>query len=552
LGAYTVVPLPTNREKQRQILTAPPAPPTTRSCSKKDENKQEERRDDHPSKPAYAITPSETYGLPRNMIPGFHAALGGLCGAFETLRADCGVCNPDSVSSIQCLPFGPFTEAVPPIVSVPQSWRGFRDTTRRPHGGWSSFRPDNTLPELSVLGGPISRNMRSTMTCSSDNCHETSDQQSQSVFVFATQLGFLALALHRMIREDDPDDDLDDIDAALQTLRECCQSMAGSSSRRLTFAESVLTCDALVLLNAMMPMDFTVGEPAILAAFAAAPNAALCNDACTLDDVARVGNLSPEELSSAKRFWDRLDNGNWPQTAELITMVHARASTFDNSVEQLQEAAAIFDNWIQSLWLLHSDDGVNPPGDWSPLHTAKAPEHVNSLHVKMVFVDRPHHADIHRREQRGCVFGMAFHGPNQLFCLLASAFLPNIKVQCFRNEGNICLRSTCNALKAEDPSPKSTSPVSNENDSCAYGSITAKIEQARRQERAWQHNNAFIFSATKHAHFHPKASGLHRGSSEKFAEVQEKLKSGTSIHLTSREQVEGQEKMFAAARMGAL
>jgi hypothetical protein len=541
LGAYTVVPLPTDREKQRQKQTTP----------SEDPNEPQEEDDDDPSKPSYAVTPTETWGLPRNLIPGFHAALGGLCGAFDTLRADCGVCNPDSISSIQCLPFGPFTEAVPPIVSAPQSWRGFRDKSKRPHGGWSSYRPDNTLPELSILGGPISRNMRSTMTCSSDNCHETSDQQSQSVFVFSTQLGFLALALHRTIREDDADDDLDDLDAALQTLRECCQSMAGSSSRRLTFAQAVLTSDALVLFNAMMPLNFTVGEPAILAAFAAAPNAALCHDTRTLDDVARVGNLSPEELSSAKRFCNRLDSGNWSQTAELITMVHARASTFDNSVEQLQEAAATFDAWIQSLWLLHSDDGVNPPGDWSPLCTAAAPEHVNAREVMMVFTSRRLHADIHRREQRGCVFGMAFNAPNQLMSLLTGAFLADASVQVYRNEGNICLRSTCNALKCDDPSPKSTSPVSNENDAESYGSIKAKIEQARRQTNAWKHNNSLIFKVSKHAHFSSVASGLHRGSMDSFLTTKQKLETGKRMRLKSREAVEGSNFFFDAARKKA-
>ena len=62
------------------------------------------------------------------------------------------------------------------------------------------------------------------------------------------------------------------------------------------------------------------------------------------------------------------------------------------------------------------------------------------------------------------------------------------------------LRTACCALKRSDGTaltPKGTSPVYNDSDAQAMGSMDAKERQAHRQIKAWRANNKLILSAAR-------------------------------------------------------
>ena len=516
--------------------------------------RDDERSGGKPSR-FYEATPTETWGMPRYLLPGVHTALRGLSAAFRTLRRISGLSDEsDTVSSIQVLPFSPFTEAVPPV-TVQGAWRGFRDRYR-PHGGWSMHRTDSTLEEASVLSGsPLFASARVKMTQAADNIFETIDANAASVFVLATQIGFVAKLLHALRSgKADEDCDVGDVGEAMDTLRDVCDLVhetgpsgaAGSSATaELTAIEAILAFDALVLLNACAPLEFRVGEKVLLDAYAIAPSAAMRGTASRLRDLP----CEPSAKAKAVRYWAGTKR-IWAETTALVAMLHRHACTFDNSLEDLKRCSATLEAWVRSLWKLHSDDGVGAPASWSPFHRCASPEQITAEHINCVFVDRPGTPNPLRRKQRGAAFGLSNSAPNQILTLLTASFLPNVAVNHARNEGNICLRATCSALKrgecGEVPSLKSTSPVNSENDGEAYGDFSAKEAQARRQHRAWATNNALLFEACKCVSYDEAVSGRHEGSTESFDETSRRLAAWSIDGIVPTEQKVAEEELSLA------
>jgi hypothetical protein len=59
----------------------------------------------------YSSTPPATRGIPHNFIPRVHSALNPYCDFIETTRKITSRDNSDTVDSIMCLPFSPWTQA---------------------------------------------------------------------------------------------------------------------------------------------------------------------------------------------------------------------------------------------------------------------------------------------------------------------------------------------------------------------------------------------------------------------------------------------------------
>jgi len=501
----------------------------------------------------FALAPTEMYGLPRYLIPGLHAALKGLCRAFSTVRRNTNNGDSDTVMSIQVLPFGPFTEAVSPVVNQ-GTWKGFRETNR-PNGGWATHRCDSTLAEASLLGSPLFSNARVKMTQPDDNVFETVDGYAASLFIMASQIGCIAQALHAL---ENGIEAYDGVGEAMATLKRVCGCLHRhddedhASTSTLTPAQATLGFDALVLLNACAPTEFEVGKEVILKAYECGPSYALREGRTSIYELYKIDAcITKKDIADAVQYWSRLSSGIWGETTDLVCMLHSHACTFKNSLEDIKSSSHVLDTWVRSLWKLHSPDGLTPPGPWSPFHGCKSPADVNSGHVNCVFTDRPETPNHLRRKQRGAAFGLSNNAPSQILSLLTAAFLPEVKVNHARNEGNICLRATCSALKrgehGEMPSLKSTSPVNSENDWESFGTFAAKEEQAQRQQKAWDINNRLIFAASKHMTFDPEYSGSTRGSTENYDSLSKSCASVAAIGIVSTEQ----KKAEAEVALGA-
>ena len=470
----------------------------------------------------FEFVPTELWGIPRYMIPGVHTALRGLCAAFKRIRRRTHSDDCDTVMSIQVLPFSPFTEAVSPEVNL-GVWKGFREK-QRPNEGWATYRSDSTLHETSVLSSELfTHSCRVKMTQPDDNVFEKVDSYAASVFVMMTQIGCIAQCLHCARPNGVGLDAYDNVHDAMQTLKSVCDRAHTRGPSSLSTVEAVLAFDALVLLNCCAPTTFKVGERVVLRAYSRGSNEAFLHGCKGIDDLPSESgprHVSTVEKEEAHRYWSKLRDRAWKETTELVCMLHRHACTFKNTKDDLARCAGVFEQWVRGLWKLHSQDGHSPPESWSPMHGCKSPSCVNASHVNCVFTDRSKATEESGGGQRAAVFGLSNNAPNQILSLLTAAFLPGITVNHARNEGNICLRATCSALKRQEngalPSLKATSPVNSENDWEAFGTFAAKEAQAKRQQKAWDVNNELIFRATKRMMFDREFSGSKKGSSDSF------------------------------------
>jgi len=505
----------------------------------------------------FELAPTEMYGLPRYMVPGLHTALKGLCSAFSTVRRMTNQQDSDTVMSIQVLPFSPFTEAVAPVVNQ-GVWKGFREKNR-PNGGWATHRCDSTMAEASLLSSPLFSKARVKMTQPDDNVFETVDAYAASVFIMASQVGCIAQALHAL---ENGIEFYDDVRGSMTTLKRVCAWLhrmddddddgGGDGGGLMTATHATLGFDALVLINACAPIEFEVGKEVILKAYEHGPSNSLRSKRTSIMALYKTdGFIGKDDVDAANKYWGRLSNGIWDETTDLICMLHQRAATFKNSFEEIKASSHVFDTWVRSLWKLHSPDGITPPGPSSPFYGCKSKEDVNSGHVNCVFVDRPDTLNSMRRKQRGAVFGLSNNAPSQIMSLLTAAFLPGVRVQLARNEGNICLRATCSALKrgenGELPSLKSTSPVNSENDWESFGTFSAKEAQALRQQKAWSINNTLIFCASKHMSFNREYSGQFRGSVESHELVSKECAAVANSGITTTEQKHAEAEVALGA-----
>lgn len=503
-------------------------------------------------------------GLPRIMLPGVHAALNGLSAAFELLdrvvaSQQCG----DTRSSIQVLPFSPFTQAVSPVVSAGANGMDFRDNARKSTGkgvadpcpATEHPRPLRTLRQDSILGSELMQSVCVKLVSTrTDNMYETIEPAIASVLVFASQLVEIATKIATEVTGASHED-LKCADCLNHLRREAIafvHSRNGEDREDACFdaCTAVLVVDALVLFNCIFPLRFDVGEPCLLKALERAPNAVLKGQARCLSALAL--EASDADRADLKHFVDRIfddaPGGTWALLCQFLCMVSTHGRTFDNTAAELRVCARCVELLGQAAWLVHSEDGTSPPKKWSPLHCRTAPDKVEGPDLCCVWVDRPTNCQPNRRMQRGAVLGLPNSGPQQVLMLLTGAFLDDVRVQYVRNEGNMCLRMSACALKETEGvrlSAKSTCPVYSDNDDETFGTLEAKEVQAKRQVAAWRANNELIFEvATRFCE--PRVEGKFAGANFTFHNIAETLASWRSAGRISSQQCAGERLMAKA------
>jgi hypothetical protein len=377
-----------------------------------------------------------------------------------------------------------------------------------------------------------------------DNVFETIEPAIAPLLIFASQIGQVAKLIRRLCGERTagvPGAD------ELSTLRR--EALAFLDGRGV--ADPCVAClllDALVLFNCMFPVEFEVGKECILVALEGAHSSFFATPTLSFDYSA-VEN--EEDASAFRRFFGRLfDDGPWPLIVELVCMVSAHGSKFDNSEKDMAKCSNIVASLGKIVWLIHSDDGVSAPGRWSPLHCRAKPEDVISLDLVCVWTDRPKVSASNRRHQRGALVGLPNAGPQQVLMLLTGAFLSNIKVQYARNEGNMCLRMSSCALKDGNEgarlTSKSTSPIYSDNDAETFGTLSAKEAQARRQVAAWRKNNELVFEvATRFDE--PEIGQKFAGSNFSLRATTDILSRWKVAGAMSQEEIEGSMRLRVAA-----
>ena len=307
---------------------------------------------------------------------------------------------------------------------------------------------------------------------------------------------------------------------AMQSLYSVLEEVHLGRARPLPRWKSVLAFDALVLFNVLAPQTFGISEYVVLRAYSIAPGAVAQNDARRLRD---VPGISHQDISEALEYWSRLkrrgDSHCSARTRPSIwfAVCDAAGTTFSNSISDMRRVAGTFEKWVRSIWHLHSPRRRIAPRDVvaAALLQTSVSDDVFGCRGGACG-PRQSSADESQSAARGALFGIDYSSLNQVLCLLNASRLPDVIVNYARNEGSICLRTSCNALKTDTngnkPSMKSTSATYDDNDFEASGDREAREESARRQTEAWRKNNELLFEMTKYSHYKEGYSGSMRGS----------------------------------------
>lgn len=504
------------------------------------------------------VPTAELGGLPRQMIPGVHLALTALEAAFNNLPSS-EACE-DMRKSIQVLPFSPFSQAVPSNVVSESLGMDFRDKARTqsgrgapdPPSSTEHPRPLRTLKKQSILGSEFMQPACIKMvSLNADNVFETIEPAVAPLLVFASQIGEIAKLVAAV-------SGVEPAGVAGAAELSCLRRVATSFFNGGVVGDVCLpglVIDALVLFNAMFPMEFEVGKSCIIASLASAPSAFFARPESSSSFVEmQLDGVTTEEREELIRFQRRLlddsEQGPWNRISDFVCMVCDNGSRFDNSEKDMQQCARITATLGEIVWLLHSDDGVTPPAKWSPLHCRANPKDVCAMDLVCVWTDRPETSAANRKAQRGALIGLPNAGPQQMLMLLTGAFLPGcVKVQYARNEGNMCLRMSSCALKETSSSrltAKSTSPIYSDNDAESFGTLEAKEAQARRQVVAWRANNDLIFEVSTQFDFPRSERARYAGSNFIFKQIRDSLARFEATGRTSTEEVGGAALMKKA------
>lgn len=379
---------------------------------------------------SFCEAPVVARGIPHNLIPGIHSCLDGQLDALDTLRTCSGRTDSSSVDSFLCLPFGPFTQALAPVIeaTADQSMRlCVRDPSLLSVGSGKAYLPDSTPEEEAIVCEPLFR--RPCQASLSDNPFANSYEHIDSFFnvVNGVVLHSRCAALecpfaHGLAR------------TAGMVQRVDAWVVADQGS---TGVESAVLCaDVLLMLNLLYPQTFGIAENVILAAIAKAPH--LVEHGKCLADL----GLPMEDVDRARAFWKgfvRQETGVWKHgpLGELFALLDEHDGSHDVTRAKYAQVRDLLERSVQAAWLVGSPDGKNPPLYPHPASAVSGPSKVKRPCIDPVFV-----ADVRRGiPQRGCLVSVKPHQLRQVCALAMGAKLPDVECQAARNEGQQIIRT---------------------------------------------------------------------------------------------------------------
>ena len=435
----------------------------------------------------YSATPTATRGIPHNFIPGVHSALNHYCDFIETARDISDRRDANTVDSIMCLPFSAYSQALSPDLE-PSSDASLRTCFREEletsvHTGRAHL-VDATPEHWAIVREPLFRRPQQVASgdCPFATCYEEMD-------TFFNASNTLALVAECACKPSMPQ----------ATPTECVSHLAATINQFVNgtggmgWAECSWAADALLLLNCLYPSSAVVGELALLAAFAKAAPALQQRDwkaevpsPCLRDLVEK------DEYDNAVQFWSAFNRGEgcaWTTgIAPLLTLLLTLKGTHKTSPETVTQVRSALETAVRAVWLVHSEDGIKAPADWSPASSATSPSHMARHHIDPVFVGDYDQGIL----QRGAIVGLKGHSYRQVLAEMLGAHLRGVECNVYQNSGGMSLRVSSDPTILQKGgslrTDKSISPTQTEGDEMAYGTRKNKIIGARAQKYAWDGN----------------------------------------------------------------
>ena len=425
-----------------------------------------------------AWRPLETRGVPLACWPGMHAYLDTLQAALKRTRDHLG-CQERTVDSVQVFPVGPFSERPTPRVLDGGDDAARRLSFRNPSDAADgySFVADSTLRELSVTAGvlepPTTRN-------GTENVLNPLSQQLGVFLNMAALVGALSMSLpgrEEMTIVQALDELKNDLLRWHTTEEDALPDVPG------TF---MLAADVSVLLNVLFPLNVDIDGDMIMNAHAIA-----CN-MCMMSEQPLRMLVQRELLEEATAYVLRVLRPEvWGPFCDLVVGVHLLDGRLDPTKSELSAVRESLRAAVQSIWFVHSEDGVSPPTT-GPLSTCQSSKMVNESVVRSVYVDKLGDDGVWSNA-RGALVGSTECGLRSVLALMMACgedWAPDVKV--WRNEGGLCERPSCSSLILENGgatrSSKATSPLGLEGDAAAYGTHEARVRSHARQTRAADKN----------------------------------------------------------------
>lgn len=389
----------------------------------------------------YCEAPVSTRGVPHNLVPGVHRCLDEYLDALETLRDITGRSDAPTVDSLTCLPFGPFSQALPPVIEATADLSMrlcVRDAGLLSVQSGHAYLPDSTPEEQAVVREPLFR--RPCQASVSDNPFATSYEHMDSFFNLASGVVLVA----RCMKLEHVSPLLYEGKSTTQVAAERVDAWVNGEGEGEPLCPA-LCADILLMLSLMYPQTHGIAQDVVLPAWAAAVPA-LQRRMRSARDACYFGQLGlPDDLVLQGRSWwaafMRATNPVWRggPLGELLCALDEHDGSHDVSLERCAQVRGCLERSVQAAWLVASVDGIQPPEDPEhPASEAPSPSKVRRPMIDPVFV-----GDKKRGvKQRGCLVGVKPHQLRQVCALAMGAHLPDAECQVARNEG-VPHNSTC-------------------------------------------------------------------------------------------------------------
>lgn len=393
----------------------------------------------------YCESPVSTRGIPHNLTPGIHACLNEYVEALETLRKHTGRTDAPTVDSLTCLAFGPWSQALAPIVEATADL-SMRLCVRDPSilstgQSGAAYLPDSTTEEEAIVCEPLFR--RPHQASVSDNPFCTSYEHMDSFFnlanavVLMCRIGVLEVPI---CTNDMGNTAAGPTDAMVARI----DAWVLGSTDGTRVQNAAVCADILLMLSVMYPQKHGIAEDIVLPAWAEAVPAlhhkleeqrlqgAQCPAGALFGDL----GLNEALVAQGRAWWSaftRSASGVWRHGAlgELLRLLDDHNGSHDVSRAKYAEVRDVLKRSVEAAWLVASPDGVARPPKEHPAHDVGGTEHVKRPTVDPVFV-----GDKKRGvRQRGCLVGIKPHQLRQVCALAAGAHLAKVVCQVSRNEG---------------------------------------------------------------------------------------------------------------------
>ena len=441
----------------------------------------------------YTSTPITTRGIPHSFVPGLHSLLNDYCDFVESYREISGRSHCDTVDSVMCLPFSPWTQALNPDLepTADVSLKTcFREQLESSVATGRGYLPDATPERSAIVTEPLFR--RPCQVSSGDCPFATAYESIDTFFNACNTLALLARTCAHQVEPDATPS------RCLEILHEVVSNFVSGRTHQVEWLKC-WAADALVLLNVLYPSNVVIGELALLNGIARAAPA--CHQMARIgacgsrsSKLDQIDGIDGVDVRMVRMFWSAFQRTNVDECAwkwglqPLLQLILEQDGSHAVDSDTISKFRTALENAVRAVWLVYSEDGKSPPPKDHPAHDAASPLHIARHHIDPVFVGNSETGLV----QRACCVGLKPHTYRQILSELLGASIDGVVCNAALNEGGLGLRVSSDATildeEGKERTDKSISPVQTEGDESAYGKRKDKLAGAMLQKVAWDTN----------------------------------------------------------------